>query len=753
MKDAKNDDTVRTKEEEEAGGDPRTEASDEAQEPQNQNDGNGSDNGSEADINEDFEDLYEENTGMDVRQEQPSVPEDQEQEESMDLGDDLNLEDDDNGEGGDENPMEEGGFNEEDNEDTEPLTDEATEKDNQEQAAESDNEQDEGHAADTAFPDPNENENPEKESEANEEHEPPRIDLPPESSTEHEGLGISAPDGKDACQYTETEEEGDAGPADQEDEEAGVGEDVEEKNKPSGGQGGSGDGQQGEDGRQDGVTENETKACSEEVPNPFKNPGDATKFWHKKLHMVDSQNLEEETTETGESTAQQEENIAGEFEYAPEQMAGTSQVLGEVAEEEAVDLEHQSEPNPAVSEVEQPRQESRVEQKSARRVPQKSPKDQTADNKIKVEKDDGPEVEDEDIDDVGSQHSGSHSSSNNNDQESVASDEDRPSNQVVSDMSRLDIEEEGLSGERMDLSFVEDEQVSGISSAEVTEARHRWLRIVGDTHNLALRLCEKLRLVMEPLVASKLKGDYRTGKRISMKRVIGYVASGYRKDKIWLRRTKPAKRNYRVLLAVDDSESMIKGGTGEMALRAMATLARGMSQLEIGELGVASFGDDMKLLHPFNKPFTSESGFDVVKKIRFDQARTRTSLCLQSALSVLDTPGDVASLQIVFLISDGRIERNSRSTLKKLIREMMERNILLAMIIVEPPGDDKRKGDSIVNMKEVTFEKGKPIVKRFMEDYPFPYYLFLDDMQALPEVLGDALRQWFEMLAQLQDKR
>jgi midasin len=53
-------------------------------------------------------------------------------------------------------------------------------------------------------------------------------------------------------------------------------------------------------------------------------------------------------------------------------------------------------------------------------------------------------------------------------------------------------------------------------------------------------------------------------------------------------------------------------------------------------------------------------------------------------------------------------------------------------------------------MKEVTFENGKPKVKQFIEDYPFPYYMILDDVQSLPEALGDALRQWFEMIVQLQ---
>jgi midasin len=106
-------------------------------------------------------------------------------------------------------------------------------------------------------------------------------------------------------------------------------------------------------------------------------------------------------------------------------------------------------------------------------------------------------------------------------------------------------------------------------------------------------------------------------------------------------------------------------------------------------------------------------------------------------------------MQLIFIISDGRIERDSRANLRRLMREMVEKNILLVMIIVEP---GSQKKDSIVKMKEVTFEKGKPIVKQFIEDYPFPYYLVLEDMQQLPEVLGDALRQWFEMISQLQSK-
>jgi midasin len=113
---------------------------------------------------------------------------------------------------------------------------------------------------------------------------------------------------------------------------------------------------------------------------------------------------------------------------------------------------------------------------------------------------------------------------------------------------------------------------------------------------------------------------------------------------------------------------------------------------------------------------------------------------------IRSNPTNTTTMQIVFLISDGRIERDSRATLRRLIREMMERNIIMARIIVE---DRENSKDSIVNMKEVTFVDGKPKVKPFMEDYPFPYYIVLDDMTNLPSILGDALRQWFEMLTRL----
>eukprot|EP00980_Cylindrotheca_fusiformis_P010227 scaffold2271_cov130-Cylindrotheca_fusiformis.AAC.22 len=509
---------------------------------------------------------------------------------------------------------------------------------------------------------------------------------------------------------------------------------------------GQGGGYSENDGGLDNSAETNNEQKRDDIPNPFKNPGDASKFWHKKLNIVDSDPANEpEGGQKDDAVMEEEtgEKRNGEFEFTPQEQNNSTQVLGEATEEEAKKLDQMqsdTEEETAVNEKEdgkakheEPSHPKRDKASSRHSLEIDSASDESVNNadaeEVMSTVDD--EIENDTLDETKGQ-------------ESTSEDEAASGNVVGTGLSNLTVGEQ--EDEELPSALLLDEQATGISSAEGVEARLKWLQIQGETHNLARRLCEKLRLVLEPLVASKLRGDYRTGKRINMKRVIGYIASGYRKDKIWLKRTKPAKRDYRVLLAVDDSESMQKSGAGDMALRAMATLAVGMNQLEVGELGIASFGEDMKLLHPYHLPFTSESGADMVGNFRFNQQRTRTALCVESALASLEQSGGSSSMQLVFMISDGRIERDSRAGLKRLMREMAERNILLAMIIVE--GKSKKK-DSIVHMKEVSFEKGKPVVKRFIEDYPFPYYIILEDMSSLPEVLGDALKQWFEMMAQL----
>ncbi|MED6269414.1 AAA ATPase midasin [Characodon lateralis] len=98
---------------------------------------------------------------------------------------------------------------------------------------------------------------------------------------------------------------------------------------------------------------------------------------------------------------------------------------------------------------------------------------------------------------------------------------------------------------------------AGLLVFQEAAAASMWLRYQALTSALSQQLCEQLRLILEPTQAAKLRGDYRTGKRLNMRKVIPYIASQFRKDKIWLRRTKPSKREYQICLAMDDSSSMV----------------------------------------------------------------------------------------------------------------------------------------------------------------------------------------------------
>ena len=45
---------------------------------------------------------------------------------------------------------------------------------------------------------------------------------------------------------------------------------------------------------------------------------------------------------------------------------------------------------------------------------------------------------------------------------------------------------------------------------------------------------------------------------------------------------------------------------------------------------------------------------------------------------------------------------------------------------------------------------GKPVLRKYMDSFPFPYYLLLRDINALPNFLAATLKQWIEMTTHQQ---
>ncbi|KAH6928550.1 hypothetical protein HPB50_016887 [Hyalomma asiaticum] len=256
-----------------------------------------------------------------------------------------------------------------------------------------------------------------------------------------------------------------------------------------------------------------------------------------------------------------------------------------------------------------------------------------------------------------------------------------------------------------------------------------WEKAERDVAPLVQELCEQLRLVLEPTKASRLRGDFRSGKRLSMRRVIAYLASQLRKDKIWLRRVQPSQRQYRVMLAIDDSLSM--GPSGPLALQSLALLAQALSFLEAGELGVVSFGEQVQVLHSLGQPWTRESGAKVAGLLNFQQTRTRVAPLLKAATELLPPGPD--SARLLLIISDGR-GICSEGDIASAVCRAHSQGLLM---------------DSILEIRQPEFgPSGEVKLRYYMERFPFPFYILLRDLASMPAVLGEALRQWLELVLQ-----
>jgi len=287
------------------------------------------------------------------------------------------------------------------------------------------------------------------------------------------------------------------------------------------------------------------------------------------------------------------------------------------------------------------------------------------------------------------------------------------------------------------------------------EARQLWSEHEASTRNLALILTEHLRLVLHPTQATKMRGDFRTGKRLNIKRIIPYIASSYKRDKIWMRRSVPSKRSYQIMLAIDDSKSMAESDSRHLAFETVALVAKAMSMLEVGELSVLGFGETVNVAHDFSTPFTSDAGAQIFKQFSFAQSRTNVRQLLAESIEIfrsarLKASGSASELwQLQLIISDGVCE--DHPSIRQLVRQAQEERIMVVFIVVDATAQKAQAAggpkQSILDLQTAEFvkdEAGEMQLKmvKYLDTFPFNYYLIVRDVQELPAVLAGALRQW-----------
>ncbi|TBU59248.1 midasin [Dichomitus squalens] len=300
-------------------------------------------------------------------------------------------------------------------------------------------------------------------------------------------------------------------------------------------------------------------------------------------------------------------------------------------------------------------------------------------------------------------------------------------------------------------------------------AEDMWRKYESLTHDLSYALCEQLRLILEPTMATRLKGDYRTGKRLNMKKIIPYIASEFTKDKIWLRRTRPSQREYQVLIALDDSRSMAESHSVHLAFQTLALVSKALGKLEVGDVAIAKFGETVDVLHGFDGgPFTDQAGTKVMSAFRFDQRATQVLSLVQTSLRLLEQARERRAIssssasdlwQLEIIISDGICQDHER--LRTVLRRAEEQRVMFVFIILDSlhsksvasqAGMSGKNENSILSMNQVAYNMvdGRMDLKveRYLDTFPFEYYVVLRDVEALPDVLSGTLKQFFERVAE-----
>ncbi|KAJ3556791.1 hypothetical protein NM688_g1823 [Phlebia brevispora] len=299
-------------------------------------------------------------------------------------------------------------------------------------------------------------------------------------------------------------------------------------------------------------------------------------------------------------------------------------------------------------------------------------------------------------------------------------------------------------------------------------AEYIWRRYESLTHDLSYALCEQLRLILEPTMATRLKGDYRTGKRLNMKKIIPYIASEYTKDKIWLRRTRPSQREYQVLIALDDSKSMAESHSVHLAFQTLALVSKALSRLEVGDVAIAKFGQSVDVLHGFDGgPFTDQAGTKIMDAFKFNQQATQVHALLETSLVLLEqarerramSSSSAADLwQMEIIISDGICQDHER--LRSILRKAEEQRVMVVFIILDSLHTNSSTSvrgqsagqSSILSMNQVAYKEvdGRMdlTVTRYLDTFPFEYYVVVRDVEALPDVLANTLKQFFERISE-----
>lgn len=236
--------------------------------------------------------------------------------------------------------------------------------------------------------------------------------------------------------------------------------------------------------------------------NPYRNIGDALEEWKERVNV--SVDLQADNTEM---QGEVEDENADEYGYVSEFDKGTAQALGPATSEQIDKGGDTSKPNADnVAEHKNDVTEMEIEKQNSEAQPIEH---HAAIIKNKMEQTPISDLEELPVQESPETHRDNDGDPGNL-SESLVSIKKSYSSEELNQLSKLSVSD-NEPGKALELAEVSDDLKNNANAL--------WRRYEFQTARLSQELAEQLRLVMEPTLASKLQGDYKTGKRINMKKV------------------------------------------------------------------------------------------------------------------------------------------------------------------------------------------------------------------------------------------
>ncbi|KAK0546374.1 AAA ATPase midasin [Tilletia horrida] len=513
--------------------------------------------------------------------------------------------------------------------------------------------------------------------------------------------------------------------------------------------------------------------------NPIRSLGDALQEFRRRLDDIQGAS---EDAEDVQSENKNEEGTgaleAGEVEHVAHDQTADGQALG-AAEDNEVQMLDSS----AIQDDSKPNNESTVMTAEAVEQPQEPLPELPSEERQSSRQHKGAlmssevQADNRELDPMEDRRSG------------ARVDENIPEDNFPADASEMELDGPVTEPERIEADASLQNELALLQQAgeeaRVVKAAELWASYTSLTADLSLSLCEQLRLILAPTLASRLNGDFRTGKRLNMRKIIPFIASDFAKDKIWLRRTKPSAREYQVLLAIDDSKSMAETRSAHLAYQTLALVTGALAKLEVGDVSVCRFGAEVEMLHDFGHgSIGAKDGAKIIERLSFRQRSTNVLRLVEDSLRILgeareksssmsSTAAELWQLQII--ISDGVCQDHAK--LRAMLRRAAEERVMLVFVIVDALHQNEANQDanaapgtatsnnlsgsrssaentprnSILTMQQVSYSMGPGgqldmRLERYLDTFPFDYYVVVRDVQALPDVLAETLRQWAEKI-------